>query len=248
MRKGCYRGHGVLPLAMALIASPVAAQSGNPPAAASAPAASRYVRQAPAGAPNVVVVLLDDVGFGASSTFGGPVATPALDELAAHGLRYNRFHTTAICSPTRAALLTGRNPHATGIGAVENTVDTRPGYSGFHTKDTASIAEVLRQNGYSTAAFGKWHQTAEWESSAIGPFDRWPTGEGFETFYGFQGGETDQFRPELVNGNEPVAPPRRAGGPRRPLGLLSVGLLVGAFVGFAVGALTGGPAEAGRPS
>lgn len=166
--------------------------------------ASPLQRKAPAGAPNVVVVLLDDVGFGAAGTFGGPVATPALDALAQDGLRYNRFHTTGICSPTRAALLTGRNPHLTGIGSVMNSADGRPGYTGFQTKETASVAEVLRQNGYSTAAFGKWHQTPDWEVSPSGPFDRWPTGEGFEKFYGFQGGETDQFEPSLFDGTTPI--------------------------------------------
>ncbi len=164
-------------------------------------------RKAPAGAPNVVLVLLDDVGFGATDIFGGPTVTPTLDQLASQGLRYNRFHTTAICSPTRSSLLTGRNPHVTGIGAVMNTADSRPGYSGFHTKDTATIAEILRQKGYSTAAFGKWHQTPDWEVSQSGPFDRWPTGEGFEKFYGFQGGETDQFEPTLYDGTTPVLRP-----------------------------------------
>ncbi|XHS01799.1 arylsulfatase [Sphingomonas sp. DBB INV C78] len=176
------------------------AQSATP----AAPAVPTYQRTAPAGAPNIVLVLLDDVGFGATATFGGPAATPALDALAHEGLRYNRFHTTAICSPTRSSLLTGRNPHATGIGAVMNGVDARPGYSGFHTKDTATIAEILRENGYSTAAFGKWHQTPDWEVSQSGPFDRWPTGEGFDKFYGFQGGETDQFEPTLYDGTTPV--------------------------------------------
>lgn len=174
--------------------------------ASTAPAV-QYQRQAPAGAPNVVLILLDDVGFGASATFGGPAATPALDQLAKEGLRYNRFHTTAICSPTRASLLSGRNPHATGIGAVMNVADERPGYSGFHAKDTATIAEILRQNGYSTAMFGKWHQTPDWEVSQSGPFDRWPTGEGFEKFYGFQGGETDQFEPTLYDGTTPIMRP-----------------------------------------
>ncbi|MEZ5742488.1 MAG: arylsulfatase [Sphingomonadaceae bacterium] len=166
-----------------------------------------FVRQAPANAPNVVVILLDDVGWGTASTFGGPVATPALDLLAQRGLSYTRFNTTAICSPTRAALLTGRNAHATGIGAVMNSADARPGYAGFHRKDTATVAEVLRQNGYATAAFGKWHQIPDWEASQAGPFDRWPTGEGFETFYGFVGGETDQFEPTVYEGTAPVAPP-----------------------------------------
>jgi arylsulfatase A-like enzyme len=161
-------------------------------------------RPAPEGAPNVVIVLLDDVGFGATSTFGGAASTPTLDALAKQGLRYNRFHTTAICSPTRASLLTGRNPHATGIGAVENSTDARPGYSGIHGRDTASIVEVLRANGYSTAMFGKWHQTPDYEVSPAGPFNRWPTREGFDTFFGFQGGETDQFEPTLVEGTTPI--------------------------------------------
>jgi arylsulfatase len=164
-------------------------------------------RKAPAGAPNVVLVLLDDVGFGAASTFGGPIATPALEALAHDGLRYNSFHTTAICSPTRASLLTGRNPHVTGIGAVMNTSDDRPGYDGFMQKDTATIAEILRLSGYSTLALGKWHQVPPWEESQAGPFDRWPTGEGFEKFYGFVGGETDHFNPTLYDGTTPVVRP-----------------------------------------
>ncbi|SLK02063.1 arylsulfatase [Novosphingobium mathurense] len=170
-----------------------------------------FVRHAPTDAPNVVVILLDDVGWGSASTFGGPVATPALDALAKQGLSYTRFHTTAICSPTRTSLLTGRNAHASGIGAVMNSADARPGYSGFHRKDTATIAEVLRQHGYATGAFGKWHQTPDWEASRAGPFDRWPTGEGFDTFYGFLGGETDQFTPTLYEGTAPVDQPRREG-------------------------------------
>ncbi len=189
-----------------LAAMPALAQAPAPPPAPADPLA-RFGPRAPAGAPNIVIVLLDDVGFGATSAFGGPVPTPALDALARTGLRYNRFHTTAICSPTRASLLTGRNPHATGIGAVMNSVDDRPGYSGFHGKDTATISTVLRQNGYSTAAFGKWHQTPDWEVSPIGPFDRWPTGEGFDTFYGFQGGETDQFDPSLFEGTTAIMRP-----------------------------------------
>ncbi len=187
---------------------PSALEASTPEAAPAAPA---YRVVAPARAPNVVIVLLDDVGFGATSTFGGPVETPALDALAKQGVRYNRFHTTAICSPTRASLLTGRNPHATGIGAVMNSSDARPGYSGFHPKDTASIAQILRQNGYNTAAFGKWHQTPDWEVSPNGPMDRWPTGEGFERFYGFQGGETDQFDPTLFEGTTPVMRPAAKG-------------------------------------
>ena len=194
---------GVSAIALAAVATTVAPVSATS-AAASAAITEEFQRKAPANAPNVVVVLLDDVGFGAASTFGGPVATPALEELAREGLRYNRFHTTGICSPTRASLLTGRNPHLAGIGSVMNSADSRPGYAGFQKKDTATIAEVLRQNGYSTAVFGKWHQTPDWELSPSGPFDRWPTGQGFEKFYGFHGGETDQFEPSLFDGTTPV--------------------------------------------
>lgn len=176
-------------------------------AAASATAVRPLQSRPPAGAPNVVLVLLDDVGFAASSTFGGPIDTPTLDVLAREGLRYNRFHTTGICSPTRAALLSGRNAHAVGIGTVMNTADSRPGYRGVHVANATPVAEILRQAGYSTAAFGKWHQTADWEISQSGPFDRWPTGQGFEKFYGFIGGETDQFEPTLVEGTTPIMRP-----------------------------------------
>ena len=187
-------------LATSIIATPVLGQSGADQANAPEP----LVRQAPKDAPNVIVILLDDVGFGASSAFGGPVNTPALQALSQQGLRYNRFHTTGICSPTRSSLLTGRNPHNTGIGAVMNTPDTRPGYNGFHQKDTATVATILQKNGYSTAAFGKWHQVPDWEASPIGPFDRWPTGEGFDHFFGFIGGETSQYEPTLIEGTTPV--------------------------------------------
>ncbi|MCP5395194.1 MAG: arylsulfatase [Sphingomonadaceae bacterium] len=175
------------------------AQAAEPP--------PEFIRQAPANAPNVIIILLDDVGFGTTSTFGGPVATPNLDALARQGLSYTRFHTTGICSPTRASLLTGRNPHRAGIGAVMNSADSRPGYSGVRSADTASIAQLLHLQGYATAAFGKWHQTPPWESSQAGPFDRWPTGDGFDYFYGFQGGETDQFEPTLYEGTVPVDRP-----------------------------------------
>ena len=208
-RKHFFKSSGlVFSLALALSAGARAQPAPAPPAATPAPA---YAVKAPAHAPNVVVILLDDVGFGASATFGGPIPTPALQALAGDGLRFNRFHTTAICSPTRASLLTGRNPHATGIGAVENSADERPGYSGFHTKDSASIATILREHGYNTAAFGKWHQVPDWETSPAGPFNRWPTGEGFEHFYGFIGGETDQFDPSLFNDTTPVMRPAGAG-------------------------------------
>jgi arylsulfatase A-like enzyme len=153
--------------------------------------------QAPKGAPNVVVILLDDLGFGQPGTFGGPIATPNFDKLAAQGLRYNRFHTTAICSPTRAALLTGRNHHQVATGTITELATGYPGYNSVWPRSTASVARVLKENGYSTAAFGKWHNTPDWETSPIGPFNHWPTGLGFEYWYGFQGGETSQWEPQL---------------------------------------------------
>jgi arylsulfatase len=152
---------------------------------------------APAGAPNVLLVLTDDVGFGAASTFGGPVPTPNLDRLAARGLLYNRFHTTAMCSPTRAALLTGRNHHAVNNGIVANLSTGFPGYDNLLPRSAATIAEVLRQNGYNTAMFGKHHNTPEPHVSPAGPFDLWPTGLGFEYFYGFMAADANQFRPAL---------------------------------------------------
>ena len=148
--------------------------------------------KAPKGAPNIVIVLLDDVGFGAAGTFGGPVATPAMDSLAKQGLRYNAFHTTALCSPTRAALLTGRNHHSVGTGVVTEAATGFDGYTGIIPKSCATVAEILRQNGYNTSAWGKWHNTPVWEIGMSGPFDRWPTGLGFEEFYGFMGGESHQ--------------------------------------------------------
>lgn len=162
---------------------------------------------APPGAPNVVLVLLDDVGFGASAAFGGLIETPAIDELAADGLRYNRFHTTAICSPTRASLLTGRDAHVTGVGTVMNCATDLPGYDGLLRDSTATIATLLKKAGYSTACFGKWHLAPAWETSQVGPFDRWPTGRGFDTFYGFLGGETHQYEPTLYEGTTPVHRP-----------------------------------------
>lgn len=162
---------------------------------------------APEKAPNVLLVLLDDVGFGQASTFGGPVETPNLTRLAEKGLRYNQFHTTALCSPTRAALLTGRNHHSVGTGVVEELATGFPGYTTILPKSAATVAEVLRQNGYNTAAFGKWHNTPDYETSAAGPFDRWPTWLGFEYFYGFLGGDTNQWSPALVENTQRVAPP-----------------------------------------
>ncbi|MEU5060240.1 MULTISPECIES: sulfatase-like hydrolase/transferase [unclassified Streptomyces] len=145
----------------------------------------------PAHAPNVLVILLDDMGFGASSPFGGPYRMPVADRLAENGLRFSRFHTTAICPPTRASLLTGRNHHTVGMGGITEIATAFPGYNSQRPDSCATLPEILRQNGYSTAAFGKWHQTPQWETSRSGPFDRWPTGEGFERFYGFMGAETD---------------------------------------------------------
>ena len=163
---------------------------------------------APAGAPHVVIVLLDDMGFGVPSAFGGFVEMPTSDRLAKAGLRYNHFHTTALCSPTRAALLTGRNHHAVGMGSITEFATSWPGNNGMRPNTCATIAEMLRLNGYNTAVFGKLHQTPPWEISASGPFDRWPTGEGFEKSYGFQGGEMDQFIPVLYEGVSRVSPPK----------------------------------------
>lgn len=168
---------------------------------------AEFGQTAPVHAPNVLIVLVDDMGFGASSAFGGPIDMPTAERLADGGLRYNRFHTTALCSPTRASLLTGRNPHAVGFGTVTNFVSADPGYNCVRPDSAATIATVLKDSGYSTAAFGKWHQTPGVETGPAGPFDRWPTGEGFERFYGFLGGSTDQYYPALYDGVTPVAPP-----------------------------------------
>lgn len=169
---------------------------------------------APQGAPNVLLVLLDDEGYGQSGAFGGLIPTPTQDMLAAGGLRYTRFHVTALCSPTRAALLTGRNHHAVGMGTITNLATDFPGYTGSIPKSAALISEVLRENGYATAAFGKWHLIPEVEDTPSGPFDHWPTHQGFDYFYGFLNGETNQWYPELTLGTEPVemvAPPGRKG-------------------------------------
>ncbi|MBP6052885.1 MAG: arylsulfatase [Pseudomonadales bacterium] len=157
---------------------------------------------APADAPNILLVMTDDVGFGAASTFGGPIPTPNLDRLAAHGLRYNQFHTTAMCSPTRAALLTGRNHQAVGNGTVIDGATGYPGYWATIPHSAATVARVLRDNGYNTAMFGKHHNVPVWESSAAGPFTQWPTSLGFEYFYGFIGGDADQWDPVLYRGTE----------------------------------------------
>ena len=166
--------------------------------------------QAPEGAPNVLIVILDDVGFGHAGTFGGAVATPTLDRLAKEGLRYNQFHTTALCSPSRGALLTGRNHHSVATGVVIEMGTGYPGYTGIVPNTTAGLPEILRQNGYTTAAFGKWHNTPDNEITPSGPFDRWPTGKtwGFEYFYGFMNGETHQYYPVLYRNTTPVAQPK----------------------------------------
>ena len=160
----------------------------------------------PEGAPNVLIVLIDDVGFGASSAFGGPCNTPVAERMAANGLKLNRFHTTALCSPTRQALLTGRNHHSVGMGGVTEIATSAPGYSSVRPKDKAPIAETLRLNGYSTSQFGKCHEVPVWEVSPVGPFHQWPTGSGFEHFYGFVGGEANQYYPGLYEGTTPVEP------------------------------------------
>ncbi|GAB16219.1 putative arylsulfatase [Arthrobacter globiformis NBRC 12137] len=160
--------------------------------------------QPPRGAPNVLIVLLDDVGFGASSAFGGPCATPTAERLAAAGLKYTRFHTTALCAPTRAALLSGRNHHTVGMGTVTEAATAAPGYTSSRPNTTVPLAEILRLAGYSTAQFGKCHEVPAWETSPVGPFDRWPTRSGFDYFYGFVGGETNQWYPAVIEGTTPV--------------------------------------------
>jgi arylsulfatase len=158
----------------------------------------------PKGAPNIVFILIDDAGYGQFGTFGGQVPTPALDRVAADGLRYTRFHTTALCSPTRAALLTGRNHHSTGNGVITEAATGYDGYTGIIGKNVGTIAEVLRQYGYATAWFGKNHNTPDWETSQVGPFDRWPSGLGFDYFYGFMGGDMDQWQPTLYENHQLV--------------------------------------------
>jgi arylsulfatase len=161
----------------------------------------------PAGAPNVLIVLIDDVGFGASSAFGGPCHTPTAERLAGQGLKFSRFHTTALCSPTRAALLSGRNHHTVGMGGITEIATSAPGYSSIRPNTCAPLAETLKLNGYSTAQFGKCHEVPVWETSPLGPFDSWPSGGGgFEYFYGFIGGETNQFYPAIYEGTTPIEP------------------------------------------
>lgn len=176
--------------------------------ARNAKAPARWEVTAPKGAPNVVVVLIDDMGFGASSRFGGPVDMPVLDKLGKEGISYNRFHTTALCSPTRVALLTGYNHHSNNAGAIMEAATAFPGNNGIRPQSITPMAEVLRQNGYSTAAFGKYHETPPWEISVSGSLDRWPSHSGFDKFYGFIGGETNQWAPLVYDGTTQVELPK----------------------------------------
>ncbi len=162
---------------------------------------------APKGAPNVLLIMTDDVGFGASSTFGGPIPTPNFDKLAKAGLRYNMFHTTALCSPSRAALITRRNHHTCATGVITEFGTGFPGYNSLMPKKCGTVAEMLKQNGWNTSWYGKNHNVPDWQSSQAGPFDLWPTGLGFEYFYGFIGGDTDQWHPALFDGTKPIEAP-----------------------------------------
>ena len=169
----------------------------------------RFQVKAPKGAPNVLLVLVDDLGFAGTSKFGGPVGTPNFEKIANEGIYYNNFHTTAVCSPTRAAIKSGRNHHVNNMGGIIETGTPFPGNTGQIPTDVTPVAEMLRHNGYSTAAFGKWHETAAWEASVSGSFVRWPTGPngGFDKFYGFLGGETNQWAPYIYDGTHPVELP-----------------------------------------
>jgi len=171
----------------------------------------RFQITAPEGAPNVMIVLIDDMGFGMSSSFGGPIHMPAAESLASQGLRYTQFHTTALCSPSRTALLSGRNHHMNNMGGITEIATAFPGNTGQRPDNVAPLAEMLRLNGYSTAMFGKNHETAAWEVSPSGPTNRWPTRSGFDEFYGFIGGETDQWAPSLYEGLDRVETPHYPG-------------------------------------
>jgi sulfatase-like protein len=165
----------------------------------------------PKGAPNVLLIMTDDVGFAAPSTFGGVIPTPALDRIANAGLRYTQFHSTALCSPTRAALITGRNHHAVGFGVVSEQASGFPGYDSFIGRDAATIGRILKQNGYATSWFGNNHNTPAFQASQVGPFDQWPIGMGFDYFYGFVGGDTSQWQPSLFRNTTAIYPlPRQS--------------------------------------
>ena len=221
MRFGVSRYSAIGFLALSLLPNVVTAQDALPrPEPPFAGTIDRDVRKstpqwpkmvtAPQGAPNVVLILVDDVGFSTTSTFGGPVPTPNFDKLAATGLRYNEFHVNAICAPSRAALLSGRNNHQIGFGTITEHAQGYSGYNSVWPKNSASIAKVLSENGYNTAAFGKWHNTPVWEINAGGPFDRWPTGEGFDYFYGFLSAFDSQYTPRLYRDTTPVEPAKTA--------------------------------------
>src|SRR5436190_19659178 len=171
----------------------------------------RFEVKAPQNAPNVLIVLIDDMGFGQPGAFGGPIHMPTVERLAGEGLRYNEFHTTALCSPTRSALLSGRNHHVNNFGSISETATAFPGQTGVRPNSVAPLAEMLRLNGYSTAAFGKYHEAAAWEVSPSGPTDRWPTRSGFDKFYGFIGGEANQWAPGLYDGMTKIETPHRPG-------------------------------------
>lgn len=179
--------------------------------ARSAKAPPRFEIKAPKGAPNVIVFLIDDMGFGHPSAFGGGIPMPAMDKVANNGLRYNRFHTTALCAPTRMALMTGRNHHSANTGSIMEVATAFPGNTGIRPQNMTPIAEIMRQNGYSTAAFGKYHETPSWEVSVSGPFDRWPTRSGFDKWYGFFGSETNQWAPLVYDGMVKVEVEKKPG-------------------------------------
>jgi arylsulfatase A-like enzyme len=160
----------------------------------------------PKGAPNILLILTDDVGFAAPSTFGGVIPTPTLDRIAANGLRYTNFHTTSLCSPTRAALITGRNHHSAGFGVISEQATGFPGYNSVIPKNATTIGRILLENGYRTSWFGKDHNTPTYQTSQAGPFDQWPTGMGFEYFYGFIGGDSSQWTPMLFRNTTQIAP------------------------------------------
>ena len=165
-------------------------------------------KSAPQGAPNILLVLLDDVGFGTSTAFGGQVPMPTAERLAKSGLKYNAFHTTALCSPTRTALITGRNHHSCSTGVITELATGYPGYSGILPKSCGTLGTILKENGYATGWWGKNHNVPDNQTSQSGPFDLWPTNQGFDHFYGFLGGETDQFYPGLIRGTTPIQPPK----------------------------------------
>ena len=160
----------------------------------------------PKGAPNVLLIMTDDCGFGSPSTFGGVIPTPALDRVAKSGLRYTQFHSTSLCSPTRAALITGRNHHVSGFGVVGEAATGFPGYDSVIRRECGTVGEILKQNGYATSWFGKNHNTPFYQASVAGPFDQWPGGMGFEYFYGFVGGDTSQWTPNLFRNTTPIYP------------------------------------------